>query len=79
MRKVSITDLRQHLQSYLKQVREGEPIQITQHGKVVARLMPEHNAADTARHQLQHWRESARIGDVLSPTGADWEAGHGRL
>jgi prevent-host-death family protein len=74
MRRVSITDLRQHLQSYLKQVRAGEPIQITQHGKVVARLIPERDASEEAREHLRCWRVTARIGDVLSPTGAEWGA-----
>ena len=30
MRKVGISDLRQHLPGYLERVRKGEPIQITQ-------------------------------------------------
>lgn len=79
MRKVGISDLRQHLPSYLERVRKGEPIQITQNGKVVARLVPEQDAALEARQQLDNLRKTSRIGDVLSPIGERWESEHGRV
>jgi prevent-host-death family protein len=79
MRKVGVTDLRQHLPGYLAQVRKGEPIQITQHGKVVARLVPERDTAQEARQQLAAWRKTARIGDVLSPIEEPWSSEHGRV
>lgn len=75
MRKVNVTDLRQHLPGYLKQVQRGESIQLTVHGKVVARLVPEHEVAEEARRSLNRWRASARIGDVIGPVGEVWEAG----
>ena len=74
MRKVNVTDLRQHLPGYLKQVQKGELIQITSHGKVVARLVPEQDAVEEARKWLKEWRGSAQIGDLLSPIGDGWEA-----
>ncbi len=79
MRKVNVTEFRQHLPGYLKQVRQGEPIQITQHGKVVARLVPEQETTDEARTRLKRWRRTARIGDVIRPLDDAWEADRGRL
>jgi prevent-host-death family protein len=46
---VNVTQLRQNLPEYLKQVREGREVEVTVHGKVVARLVPE--AAKGAREE----------------------------
>ena len=67
MRTVNVTDLRQHLPQYLKRVSKGEPILITVHGEVVARLVPEVDQAEKAREQLIALRKTARLGDVESP------------
>jgi len=37
---VGIRDLRAHLSRYLEQVKAGEEIVVTEHGKPVARLVP---------------------------------------
>lgn len=79
MRKVNLTELRRHLSGYLEAVRKGEPIHITQRGKVVARLLPAQDAGRAARRQLNRWRGTAVVGDVLSPIGDAWEAEHGRV
>ena len=73
MRKINVTDFRQHLPGYLKQVQQGEFIQITLHGKVVARLVPEQDAVEEAKKSLTGWRNSAYIGDLLSPISEAWE------
>ena len=39
---VNVTELRQHLPDYLKQVQQDEEIAITLHGKTIARIVPEH-------------------------------------
>jgi len=74
MQKINVTDLRQHLQGYLKQVLRGESIQVTVHGKVVARLIPEKVVTEQARQALAGLRATASIGDLISPIEADWEA-----
>ena len=79
MRKVNVTDFRQHLPGYIKKVQQGEIIQITLHGKVVARLAPEKDAVEEAKKSLKEWRGSASIGDLLSPIGETWEAQHDRV
>ena len=72
MRKVGVSDLRQHLPGYLKRVLKGEPIQITQHGKVVARLVPERDPAEVAREELLALRKTAFVGDVITPSDEEW-------
>ena len=79
MRKVNVTDFRQHLPGYLKQVQQGEFIQITLHGKVVARLVPEQDAVEEAKKSLTEWRSSAYIGDLLSPISEAWEVQRDRV
>jgi prevent-host-death family protein len=74
MRKIGVSELRQHLPGYLARVRKGEPIQITQHGKVVARLVPEQDPAEVAREKMAAWAKTAKIGDVKSPSGEVWTA-----
>ena len=79
VRKVNVTDLRQRLQGYLKRVQAGERIEITVHGKVVAKLMPAQGEAGEAAALLAKLRESAAIGDIVSPVDEDWEAEHDRV
>lgn len=73
MPKVNVTDLRRHLPGYIKRVQRGEHIQITVHGKAVARLVPEKDMIEKANKALMPWRDSAQIGDVVSPIGEAWE------
>ncbi len=39
---VGVRELRQNLSRYLKRVKEGETLTVTEHGREVARLMPSH-------------------------------------
>lgn len=41
MTSVNVTELRQHLPEYLKQVQRGEEVVITLHGKTIARIVPD--------------------------------------
>ena len=79
MRNVNVAEFRQHLQRYLAQVQNGEALQLTVNGRVVAQLTPARDAAQEARDRLAQWRMSASIGDLLSPLGEAWEAERGRL
>ena len=69
MNLVNVTDLRQHLPEYLKQVQQGEEIVITLHGKSIARIVP--NFSDNKREQalkrLDTLRGKMILGDILSP------------
>ena len=77
MSKVNITELRQNLPAYLEQVRKGAEFQVTVHGRVVARLVPELDEQAAARQRLEALRGKCRIGDVVSPLPEEWDAGRG--
>jgi prevent-host-death family protein len=74
MASVNVTELRQHLPDYLKQVQQGEEIAITLHGKTIARIVPEHreNRRDAALKRLQILRGNVIAGDILAPLDEEW-------
>jgi prevent-host-death family protein len=71
---VNVTRLRGRLPEYLGRVRKGEEIAVTSHGKVIARIVPDRDVGRAAREALIGLRKKCRIGDVVSPTGAEWES-----
>lgn len=78
MAKVKVSELRQSLPEYLARVRGGEELEITVHGRVIARIVPEAGRAAAAREWLKALRPKARLGDVLAPSGERWNADRGR-
>ena len=74
MSKISVTELRQNLPAYLAKVRGGKEIEVAVHGKVIARIVPEQDAAQTAKARLVALRKKVKIGDVMSPSGDLWDA-----
>jgi len=80
MTKVKVSELRQNLPAYLAEVRRGEEIEVTVHGKVIARIVPEEDRRAAARRRLAELRKrGARIvGDIMSPGGDVWNAEHDR-
>lgn len=79
MERVNVTDLRQHLPDYLGKVQQGEEIQLTLHGKVIARILPVQDESAAARQRLIAMRKQCKLDDVLSPSSEEWDAEHGRL
>ena len=74
MTKVSVTELRQNLPTYLARVKKGEEIEVAVHGKVIARIVPEHDTAEAARAWLKSLRGKAWLKNVISPSGGVWDA-----
>lgn len=74
MTSVNVTELRQHLPDYLKQVQQGEEIAITLHGKTIARIVPEHreNRRDAALKRLRALHGTVIVGDILAPLEEEW-------
>jgi prevent-host-death family protein len=66
MTRVSVTHLRQNLPTYLKRVQAGEAIQVTSHGRVIARIEPEQDPAEEARRWLEGLGRSITLGDVVT-------------
>jgi len=71
---VDLTELRQNLPAWIKRVRVGEEVVITEHGAEIARLVPPAARRADARRALEALRQRACIGDVESPLGEAWEA-----
>jgi len=69
--RVSVSHLRQHLPSYLKRVQQGEAIQITSRGRVIARLQAEQDPAEEARQWLEGLQGRVTLVDVLAPLGPE--------
>jgi prevent-host-death family protein len=77
---VNITEFRKHLPEYLKKIQQGEEIQITNRGKIIARVVPENDAAEAARKRLFALRGKGYLGDVISPLEAvEWTADEDNL
>ena len=76
MTRVNVTELRQHLPNYLQQVQNGEEIEITVHGKVIARLSPVEDKQESAHKRLETLRGKGYIvGDIISPIeDVEWTA-----
>ncbi len=74
MQQTNITNLRAHLPDFLKQVSQGEQIQITSHGKAIARLVPETDEVESAQKRLNALQGTMIIGDILEPVETNWSA-----
>ena len=57
-----------------RRVQAGEELAITAHGRVIARLVPDHDPRAAAKSRLAALRAKATVGDVVSPLADDWEA-----
>ena len=74
MTRVSISEFRANLLAYLKRVSRGESIEVASRGRVMATLIPPLSRRDAARERLADLSAGSVIGDVVSPTGEDWDA-----
>jgi prevent-host-death family protein len=74
MTSVAISEFRANMSAILQQVQNGEIISLTQRGTEIARLIPPDFVQLAAQQQLEALRETAVVGDVLSPIDEDWEA-----
>jgi prevent-host-death family protein len=73
METVGINTLRKNLSVLLKKVENGESIAITSRGHKIALLVPPECKREKARRALDELRETAFVGDVITPVTEDWE------
>ncbi len=73
---VNVTELRQNLPAYLAEVKKGREIEVTSRGKVIARIVAGGDPHQEARERLAAIRKHCVVGDVVSPSGAHWDAEH---
>ena len=75
MPEVNVTELRQRLPYYLKQVEKGMELRITSRGKAIAKIVPEEDAVEAARKRLMSLRGTMITGDIQEPVAdAEWTA-----
>ncbi len=80
MERINISELRKHLPAYLKRVGQGEEVQITNRGKIIARLVPEQDEVVAARRRLFALRGKGFIGNIISPIeDVQWNADEDNL
>ena len=81
MTRVNVTELRQHLPTFLRKVAKGEVIVITSHGKLIARLTPLTDPSLEAKKWLESLRGNVLLGDLESPAGEQeiWNADENHL
>ena len=71
---IGISEFRANMNVVLQKVQKGEIVTLTLRGTEVARLVPPDYARLTARKELAELRQTAVVGDVLSPIDDNWEA-----
>jgi prevent-host-death family protein len=74
MKNVSISEFRANLLKYLTLVQQGEPINVTSKGDVMATLTPPVSQQIAAKTKLDKLAESAVIHDVITPVDDSWDA-----
>lgn len=67
MQQVNVTELRSRLPYFLQQVKKGVELEITSHGKSIARIVPEPNDVEGARQRLLQLRGTMITGDIVEP------------
>jgi prevent-host-death family protein len=70
--KMTATEAKARILSLLDQVAEGAEVEITKHGRVVARLVPA-SGPSALKGSLSGVAMSAGTEDELFTTGADWD------
>lgn len=71
---VNISDFRANLLKYLEKANAGEQISITTNGRLLATITPPKDRKALARQQLKELAASAKLHDIVTPTGSDWDA-----
>jgi len=74
MASIAVSYLRANLMKVLDQIKKGAQVQITSHGKVIAKLVPADQSQSTAKKELLKIGNTALIGDIISPIDESWKA-----
>jgi antitoxin (DNA-binding transcriptional repressor) of toxin-antitoxin stability system len=74
MKNVSISEFRANLLKYLTLVQQGEQINVTSKGNLMATLTPPVSQQDAARTKLRKLAKTAVIHDVIGPIEDKWDA-----
>lgn len=69
---VGVSEFRTNMSEFLQQVKGGKIIRLMYRGSEIAKLVPPDFAQIAARQELEALRETAVVGDVLSPIDEPW-------
>ena len=73
MRSVGVRELKEHISQILREVREeGQEIQVTYHGRVIARLVPVTTSRPAPADLAAAWADLDRLAAEI---GARWPVG----
>ena len=70
---IAVSELRANLMKVLERVNNGDHIQITSRGKVIAQLMPSENIREKAKARLLTLSKTAKLIDVMNPIDETWD------
>jgi len=73
-RKVTATEARTNLLTLLDEVRDGTEIEITRHGRSVARLVPATSSPKALKGRMAGTAVQVVEDELLFSTGEEWEA-----
>ena len=74
MKSTTVTELRGNIASWLDRVQVGQEVVIVRDGEPVAKLVPMESPQVAAERRLARVRQTAVIGDIISPVSEqDWE------
>lgn len=79
---ISVSDFRQFLPQYLKRVQQGEELEIANHGKVIARLVPNDDnlKQQQAQEKLAAWRNDIVLHEVVDTSAlVEWSTDEDNL
>ncbi len=71
---VNITELRANLLKYLNKAQHGEQITVTSNGQRLATIVAPIDQKQRAKTKLKRLAKTAKIHDVTSPIGEQWDA-----
>jgi len=71
---IGISEFRTNMSAILQRVQNGEIITLMMRETEIAKLVPPDYARLAARQKLDELRQTAVIGDVLSPIDETWDA-----
>ncbi len=72
---IGVSEFRESMSMFLQQVQAGNVIRLMYRGAEIARIVPPDYAQSMARQELASLRETAVLGDILSPIDETWAAG----
>ena len=73
MESIGVSKLRENMVLFLNKVQQGESITITSRGTEIAMLVPIKKKEEESRNALKQLRETAVVGDVVSPIEEEWK------